>query len=593
MFRVYEHFKYLALAIGIGVSLLPSRLEAQAQKQPREIEINGEKAARFPISSPLPLEGEKANEKFTEAPNRTPLGGYFRPMQGTDAVIELILGQGRLLRTKKPLAKEGGAASIAVGDPSVLDFEVLPNPSLVRITGKRAGVTDLSFVTSDNETFSFEVRVQYDLDFLRAHLQRLFPDARINLSQVREHLILEGQARSDLQIRRIDDAVRAMLESQDINLRTATGQTATPANVLEQANQQLPDPAAPGTATVRAGIEETTRPRVTSRFTTAQLINLMTVPGVKQVMLQVRVAELNRTGLREIGADTFLEFGPGNILGTTLSGATLNDDGFGSLNANRLSPGPNSTGFGIFPSGRIEVMLRALRQNSLVRILAEPNLVAMSGHEASFLAGGEFPVPVPQGTLGVSNVTVQFKEFGVQLNFVPHILDDESIRLEVRPEVSTIDPELGTTLVVGGTPVPGINTRRVHTTVQIQEGETLALAGLLSVTLEANTQRIPGLGDLPYIGPMFSNTSHRRKERELLVLVTPFLVSPLAPCDVPPLPGEEVFDPTDSEFYFLNRIEGRKGIRHRSTLTWDDPLHVEHLFRLERSQICGPSGFTY
>ncbi len=377
-------------------------------------------------------------------------------------------------------------------------------------------------------------------------------------------------------------------------MRVSAAQAAAVPLTPEPQGPQLPEPMAIEAPAVRADIELATRPTTTARFAEAQVINLMTVPGVKQVMLQVRIAELNRTGMREIGADTFLEFGPGNVLGSQIGGAILNLDNIGGpANANRLIPGPFTTGFGIFPSGRIEIMLRALRQNSLVRILAEPNLVAMSGHEASFLAGGEFPVPVPQGSAGVSNVTVQFKEFGVQLNFVPHILDDDAIRLEVRPEVSTIDPSLGTTLVVGGNPVPGINTRRVHTTVQIHEGETLALAGLLQVTLEGNTQRIPGLGDLPYIGPMFSNTSHRRTERELLVLVTPFLISPLAPCDVPPLPGEEVFDPTDCEFYFLSRIEGRKGLRHRSTLTWDDPLHIEHLFRIERANVCGPSGFTY
>jgi pilus assembly protein CpaC len=545
----------------------------------------------FPLSPPRPLQGTQPNEKFEEEP-RAPLSSFFKPLQGTDAVIELILGQGRLLRTKKPLAKEGEAAVIAVGDPSVLDFEVLPNPSIVRITGKRAGVTDLTYVTADGESYSFEVRVQYDLDFLRAQLQRLFPGASIKLSQIREHLILDGQARSALQIRQIDDAVRAMLESQDINLRTAATQAALPPAAPAQPDLPVTD-ANVLESVFRAGIEQSVRPTTNANFATAQVINLMTVPGVQQVLLQVRIAELNRTGMREIGADTFLEFGPGDILGTKIGGANLNLDNIGPGIAPRTTPGTNTTGFGIFPTGRVEVMLRAMRQNSLVRILAEPNLVAMSGYEASFLAGGEFPVPVPQGTTGFSNVTVQFKQFGVQLNFVPHILDDEAIRLEVRPEVSTIDQSLGTTLVVGGQPVPGINTRRVHTTVQIHQGETLALAGLLQVTLDGNTSRIPGLGDLPFIGPMFSNTTHKRTEKELLVLVTPFLVNPLSPNDVPPLPGEDVLDPTDCEFFFLNRIEGRTGVPHRSTLTWDDPLHVEHLFKLERTNICGPSGFTY
>jgi pilus assembly protein CpaC len=241
----------------------------------------------------------------------------------------------------------------------------------------------------------------------------------------------------------------------------------------------------------------------------------------------------------------------------------------------------------------MDIILRALRENSVLRVLAEPNLVSLSGHEASFLAGGEFPVPVAQGgALGAGNVTVQYKEFGVQLNFVPYILDDDLIRLEVRPEVSSIDDRLGTTLVVGGDPTPGVNTRRVHATVQMREGETLALAGLLQVDLEANTSRIPGLGDLPYIGPMFSNTSHFKQEKELLVLVTPYLISPMNSCDVPPLPGAEIQDPNNLEFYFLNRIEGRTGREFRSTTSWDDPWHLSRIMKLERDHVCGPFGFS-
>lgn len=584
------------LGLILGLVCLDRPLAAQLLRNSSQDTDMSLEAPELPLAPPRPLEGNGPGEQWTlPAPERSPVSGFLEPMQGTDAVVELILGQGRLLNTRVDLAKEDKAAVIAVGDPSVLDFEVLPNNArMIRITGKRAGVTDLTFVTSDDETYIFEVRVRYDLDFLQAQLRQMFPEALIRLSQIREHLIIEGQARSELQIRQIDETVRSLLETQDINLQSGnspqqaapapSGQAATGGNEL-QVEELMP-------GLFRTGLDLGARPVITSEFATAQLINLMTVPGVQQVMLQVRIAELNRTGMREIGADTFFEFGSGNILGSKIAGANVRLNGVGMGTSDGPSPGTNTTGFGIFPSGRVEIMLRALRKNSLVRVLAEPNLVAMSGFEASFLAGGEFPVPVPQGTTGFSNVTVRFKQFGVQLNFVPHILDDETIRLEVRPEVSTIDESLGTTLVVGGSPVPGINTRRVQTTVEIREGETLALAGLLQVEIDGDTARIPGLGDLPYIGPMFSNTSHMRQERELLVLVTPYLVSPLPPHQAPPLPGDEVLDPTDMEFYFLNRIAGRKGIRHRSTLGWDDPLHVDYLFRLERANVCGPNGFS-
>jgi pilus assembly protein CpaC len=238
-------------------------------------------------------------------------------------------------------------------------------------------------------------------------------------------------------------------------------------------------------------------------------------------------------------------------------------------------------------------MLRALRRNNLVSILAEPNLVAMDGHKASFLAGGQFPVPV-QTVSGSSpsGVTVTWKDFGVQLNFVPTVLDHERIRLNVAPEVSTVDESLGTILVVGGNRVPGVNTRRVETTVELREGQTLVLAGLLLVEMDATTDRIPGLGDLPYLGPFFSNTNHERVERELLVLVTPFLASPLEACQVPCLPGADIDDPNDLEFYLMNRIEGRRGRQFRSTTAWDDPWKLAPLLHLERDHVHGPHGFS-
>jgi pilus assembly protein CpaC len=441
--------------------------------------------------------------------------------------------------------------------------------------------------------------VEYDLTLLEAVLRQTFPSALVRITQMGDHIILEGQARDQRQLAAIDSAVRAYLQSQQTSSNT---RQPPPVSDLQEAlpeAQMPPDSEAllqPDEEMIRA-LPELTARAAGGDVATAQIINLMTLPGVQQVLLQVRIAELNRTGLREVGADTFFEFGNGNILGTKIAGAqaTLKSTAAtatSAATANGLTPGTSSTAFGIFPNARAEIILRVLRENSLLRVLAEPNLVAMSGHEASFLAGGEFPVPVAQGSVGVSNVTVQFKQFGVQLNFVPQILDDNVIHLEVRPEVSTIDPALGTTLVIGGTPVPGINTRRVHTTVELREGESLALAGLLQVTLDAKTSRIPGLGDLPYIGPLFSNTSHKRTEKELLVIVTPYLVAPTAADCATRLPGDDITDPNDLEFYLLNRIEGRTGREFYSTTSWDDPWHFARLIKLQRSQVCGPCGFV-
>ena len=216
----------------------------------------------------------------------------------------------------------------------------------------------------------------------------------------------------------------------------------------------------------------------------------------------------------------------------------------------------------------------------------------MSGHRANFLAGGEFPVPIPQSTgAGSNSVTVEFREFGVRLDFLPFVIDEDRIRLSVTPEVSTIDESLGTTLVVGGDPVPGLNTRRANTTVELQEGQTLAMAGLLQVELDGRTSRIPGLGDLPYIGPLFSNTSHERIEKELMVLVTPYLVQPMEDGSCVAMPGDSVEDPTDKELYIYNRYEGRKGVNHRSTVDYF-PMRLKRQIEFEKRYVSGPVGYS-
>ncbi len=555
-----------------------------------------------PQKAPRPAEGTEPGQtwktKRTPAENE-PVASFIDTLQGNDAVLQVIMGQGRLLTTKADIVNKDGTAVIAVGDPTVLDFQVLPNPRMIRIMGRRAGVTDLSITTADSQTYSFEVHVVYDLELMRAQLRQIFPDAYLRLAQIREHLVVEGEARSPTQVAQVLQTLEAFLESAQPaggrnSQTTGAGQTSgTP--VRSAGGNSTPLSEFPGTQNWASAERGAAAGRGTV-LSKPRIINLIRVPGVQQVSLQVRVAELNRTGLREIGAD-ILGVNPstGNIFGTSIGGAAINALGLLGLGglvgtATGQSNPATTTAFGIVPSADFEILLRALRRNSLLTILAEPNLMAMSGHTASFLAGGEFPVPVPQTTTGGTNsVTIDWKKFGVQLDFVPYVLNDQKIRLSVTSEVSSIDESLGTTLVVGGDPVPGVHTRRTTTTVELREGQTLAIAGLLQVEIDGRTSRIPGLGDLPYIGPMFSNTNHRRVEKELLVLVSPRLVSPMDCDQVPPVPGAEVQDPNDLEFYLLNRIEGRTGYNVRSTLL---PDGVARCIQLEQKHVYGPVGFS-
>ena len=551
-------------------------------------------------------------------PNSPPTAAFVEAMDGNDATIELVVNQGRLLTLKGDISTAEGTGVIAMADPTVFDFDLL-KPRILRLTGRRVGVTDLSIMTADGETYSFEVRVGYDLELLKVRLSELFPDAYIRLSQIREHLIVQGEARSVRQVNQILQTLEAFLASVQVPSSSGGGGgggggRSSPGGRGEgdAAPRQAPGSRSgtPGMGgddfpEVQGGRPDDVVPEEDSpvstggSFVSATIINLLRVPGVHQVMLQVQIAEVDRTGLREIGADILrANPGVGNILATQIGGggmsgsaATGGEGGFGLVGTAAGAMSAATQVFGVFPSGDFEILLRALRQNQLATVLAEPNLVAMSGQTASFLSGGEFPVPVPQTSgSGGTVITVEFKQFGVQLDFVPYVLEDETVRLTVRSEASTIDDAIGA--VVSGFAVPGVNTRSVTTTVEMRQGQTLGIAGLLSATTVGTTNRIPLLGDLPYIGPMFSSTSHKRVEKELLILVTPYLVAPMDPDQVPCLPGQEIEDPNDLEFYLLNRIAGRTGRGHDASRNWDDPLGLVRLLHLEQRSVCGPVGFT-
>jgi pilus assembly protein CpaC len=246
--------------------------------------------------------------------------------------------------------------------------------------------------------------------------------------------------------------------------------------------------------------------------------------------------------------------------------------------------------YGIFDSGRLSVFLNALRQNNLARILAEPNLVAIDGQPARVLAGGSFPFPVPQaGINGANVITIQFRDFGAILQFLPHVIDDDTIRLDVEPAFSELNFAAGTSVL--GTNVPGLNIRSTRTVVELREGQTLAIAGLLSTRTNATTSRVPLLGDLPGLGPFFSRNRIETQESELVVLVTPQLVDALDPDEVSPAPGDWYREPNDCEFYLLGRIEGRTVKPFRATIQELDPFEVMKHHQSEEAWVVGPHGF--
>jgi pilus assembly protein CpaC len=267
----------------------------------------------------------------------------------------------------------------------------------------------------------------------------------------------------------------------------------------------------------------------------AKIINLLQLPGgqtSQQVMLQVRFAEVNRAAMKELGASLFLHAQRFSGRSSTQQfPAPEFDDQQGKIGTMVFSDFLNL--FFFDRKEGIGGVVKALESKGYFQSLAEPNLIAYNGQEASFLAGGEFPVPIVQGATGT--VSVLFKEFGVRLTFKPTIAGD-TIRLRVRPEVSALDFNNGVTLQ--GFRIPALTTRRAETDVELRDGQSFAIAGLLNNIAQDDTAAIPFLGRLPIIGALFRSRAERAERTELMVIVTPRLVHPLEPDEVPPLPPQ-------------------------------------------------------
>lgn len=284
-----------------------------------------------------------------------------------------------------------------------------------------------------------------------------------------------------------------------------------------------------------------------------KIVNLMTLGGSQQVMLEVRFAEVSRNIGKELGSSIFF----GN--GTDVEGAI--GSGAGNLPSGnpRLDTIQGSFGIirGLFNDVfglSIDATLDALEEKGLSKTLAEPTLIALSGETASFLAGGEFPIPVVQsggggGQDGNNAVTVEFKPFGVSLGFTPTVLSDKVINLVVEPEVSSIDQ--AASINIGGLQIPGLQTRRASTVLELRDGESFAIAGLLQRDFSTTVNQVPLLGSIPIIGSLFRSSSFQKGETELLIIVTPRLVAPIKPEQVR-LPTDRIYDPSEADVLLLD-----------------------------------------
>jgi pilus assembly protein CpaC len=412
-------------------------------------------------------------------------------------VLRLRVGQSKVLRTGFAITR------ISVADPEIADI-LLISEKEVYVNGLAPGVTNLS-VWGKSRFTSAKVSVEADVSLLKEKLHQILPKEKIGVEAAGESIVLSGEVSGPL---------------------------------AQQSAISLAIPFAGGKKD--------------------KVVNMMHVGGVQQVMVEVRLAEIQRNLLDRIGINTSIASPSGNFGVTNISSASIASI-ISNLTSSAFSAASTSSLTGVvgFKGGGLlwTMFFDLLKQKNLGRVLAEPNLVTTSGQQASFLAGGEFPVPVPQsGVGGGTTITIDWKKFGTQLVFTPTVLDGGKIAMDVNPEVSELDFTLGTS--INGTAVPGIRTRRMNTHLEVKDGQTFAMAGLLQNIDHDILNKYPVLGDIPILGNLFRSNQWQNNETELVVLVTPHLAKPMAPGTIR-LATDKWVSPTDYEKYLLGLDQGR------------------------------------
>ena len=433
------------------------------------------------------------------------VGAFLTPIESSDAAevrkingnyagrLEVAVNKSEVLESDVPFDR------VTVGNPEVAD--VLPlSDRTIYVLGKNVGQTNLAIFNKTGRPIAVvDILVTYDAQGLKEKLAELYPGERVEVRTTNNALVLSG-----------------LVAGSD-----------TMSGIMAVANQYAP----------------------------GSVANLMGLRGSQQVMLSVRFAEVDRSISRQLGINWQSVFGLGgdNAIGF-LTGRDFVNEAAGALVFDETADGA----FGSFSTGgtTVDVLIDFLESKSLMKTLAEPNLIALSGDTASFLAGGEFPVPVVQ-TIGESDepvISVQFREFGVALSFTPTVLDNDLINLVVAPEVSVIDETVGVQ-TTGDISIPGLATRRARTTIEVRDGESFAIAGLIRDDFSDSVRQLPWIGDVPVLGALFRSSDFAKGQTELVIIVTAYLVQP-AQLEQLVTPVDGFVEPTDLELFFGGRIEG-------------------------------------
>jgi len=434
---------------------------------------------------------------------------------------------------------------------------VVATPRQVLITGKEEGTTGLILWAEDGRHRMVDVEVTVPVlddaaKQLQEEIRREFPTTRVQARFVRDTIVLTGTAPTAEVASQIADLAGAFLSKTGLSKGSGSGTADT------------------GQQTAGSPESGNTGQKTGDKSTESKIKNHIKIAGEHQVLLRCTVAEVSKKAVRQLGINGWLAgdnvrdvfavnqisginpvnigaAGSQNIIQPGGLVFTTDKDGLNLLQATTLSIG--------FPRVQMQLFFQALRENDLLRVLAEPDLVAVAGQEAKFLVGGEFPVPVPQsaGTGGVT-ITIEWKRFGIQLVFVATPIDRDMIRLRVAPVVSDLD--FTAAVQLQGFLVPGIRERRAETTIELANGSTIAIAGLLSDSSRGAVRKVPAVGDIPVLGALFSSVQYQRDQTELVILVTPELASAMNPDQVAPVPGQYMTEPNDWQLFGLGLLEG-------------------------------------
>ena len=385
-------------------------------------------------------------------------------------------------------------AEVSIANPGIADISTLSDKTIY-VLGKTPGRTTMTLLSPDGKLISnVEVQVSPDIAEFKERLQQILPGENIEVRTANDGIVLSGTVSSTAKLDR----------------------------ALDLANRYAPE----------------------------RVSNLMTVGGTQQVMLKVRFAEMQRSVSKSLSSSLAVQggrdIGIQGETGTWLDG----DNGIGNpLEVQDSAEGGLALGFS---AGSLEfaVLLEALESKGVVRTLAEPNLTALSGQEAKFLAGGEYPIPVSNGD---GTISVQYKPFGVELAFTPTVVDGDLINLAINASVSSIDTT--TTLTTGGVSINAFKRRETSTTVEMRDGESFAIAGLLQDDFTDLNGQVPWLGDIPILGMLFRSADYQRRQSELVIIVTPHLVTPTRG-EALVLPTDRIRIPTEKELFLFGKVGG-------------------------------------